>query len=88
MKTIKLITLLALLVVFSSCKEDDEPVVLLIESETVSNLYAPQDGGQGQPISGDFTKFDFATGMTTTSATDWDVAFRGTEIIINGGVSF
>lgn len=88
MKTIKLLTLLAIFIGFSSCSnDDDDPTVLQVESETVSNLYAPQDGGQGQPISGDFTKFDFTTGATTTSATNWDIAFRGTDIIINGGVS-
>ena len=88
MKTIKILVLLAIFIGFSSCKKDDEPEVLQVESETVSNLYAPQDGGQGEPISGVFTKFDFTTGTTTTSDTDWDIAFRGTDIIINGGVSY
>ncbi len=88
MKTIKLLTLLAIFVGFSSCSDDDnDPVILQVESETVTNLYAPQEGGFGEPVSGDFTKFDFSTGTTTTSATDWDIAFRGTAIIINGGVS-
>jgi hypothetical protein len=88
MKTIKLFTLLAIFIGFTSCSDDDnDPVVLEIESDLVSNLYAPQDGGFGEPISGDFTKFDFSTGATTTSATDWDIAFRGTSIIINGGMS-
>jgi len=43
--------------------------------------------GNPLPISGEFTKFDFSTGLTTTSTTDWDIAFRATSIIINGGVS-
>ncbi len=88
MKTIKLIALLAIFIGFSSCDKDDEPEVLEIESETVSNLYAPQEGGQGQVVTGEFTKFDFASGTMTASATDWDIAFRGTDIIINGGVSY
>lgn len=81
--------LFLLFVVFAACESDDEgPVLLEVASDTVSNLYAPQTGGQDQgPISGEFTKFDFATGLVTTSNTDWDVAFRGTAIIINGGVS-
>jgi hypothetical protein len=55
-------------------------------SATVTNLYAPQTGGQGQgPIGGEFTKFDFTTGQSTTSETEWDFALRGTTIIINGG---
>ena len=31
--------------------------------------------------------FDFATGSETTSETDWDIAFRGTTIAVNGGVA-
>ena len=55
-------------------------------SGKMENLYAPQIGGSSD-TSGLFTKFDFATGQTTTSETDWDIAFRGTAIIVNGGVS-
>jgi len=89
MKTIKLITLIAIFIGFSSCSSsDDDPVILQVESESILNLHAPQLGGQGAPVSGVFTKFDFATGTTTTSATEWDIAFRGTTIIINGGVSY
>ena len=88
MKTIKLLALLAIFIGFNSCSDnDDDDPTLQIETETVSNLYAPQEGGQGQPISGDYKKFDFSTGETTMSATDWDIAFRGTDIIINGGIS-
>ena len=89
MKTIKLFTLIAIFIGFSSCSSDDDgPVVLQVESESIANLHAPQQGGQGQPVTGEFTKFNFATGMTTTSATEWDIAFRGTTIIVNGGVSY
>lgn len=56
-------------------------------SGKMENLYAPQVGGHGQPISGEFIKFDFTTGEITTSDTDWDIAFRATKIIVNGGVS-
>ena len=94
MKTIKLITLLALFISFSSCSDDENNInVLPIESDTVTNLYAPQLGGVDQttgnftPIFGEFTKFDFSTGQITTSATEWDIAFRATSIIINGGAS-
>lgn len=55
-------------------------------SGTIENLFAPQTGGQGQgEISGDFTKFSFASGEVTTSDTEWDIAFRGTTIAVNGG---
>lgn len=56
-------------------------------SDTVSNLEAPQTGGQGQPIGGPFTKFSFETGAVTDSETDWDIAFRGTTIAVNGGAA-
>lgn len=88
-KTIKFLALAVLFIGFSSCSDDNDDTPLLeVESETISNLYAPQQGGQGQPTSGAFAKFNFATGQTTTSDTDWDIAFRGTSIIVNGGVTF
>jgi hypothetical protein len=96
MKIFKLLTLLVLFISFNSCSSDDdnnsEP--LEIETDTVTNLYAPQEGGidpntgQPLPVSGVFTKFDFSTGTETTSETDWDIAFRGSTIIVNGGESF
>jgi len=87
MKTIKILTLLTLFIGFTSCDDDNDIIILEVESKTISNLFAPQSGGQGQPVSGAFTKFDFETGEITTSETDWDIAFRGTSIIVNGGTS-
>ena len=86
MKTIKFLILSIILISFYNC-EDDGPNLQDIQSVTVENLHAPQEGGQGQPISGQFTKFDFETGSETNSETDWDIAFRGTSIIVNGGIS-
>lgn len=65
---------------------DDTEALANLVSSTIENLHAPQTGGQGQPVGGPFTKFDFATGMETTSDTAWDIAFRGTTIAINGGI--
>ena len=88
MKTIKFLTLVTLFIGFTSCSSDDNSKPLLeVKSKNISNLHAPQSGGQGQPVSGVFSKFDFATGQKTTHETDWDIAFRGTSIIVNGGVS-
>jgi hypothetical protein len=56
-------------------------------SATYSNLPAPQTGGQGEPVGGPFTRFSFETGEVTESETEWDVAFRGTTIAVNGGVA-
>jgi hypothetical protein len=88
MKTIKFLIVMALFIGFTSCDNDDDgPTLVQVESKKVENLFAPQQGGQGEPVSGEFTKFDFASGQITTSDTDWDIAFRGTSVIINGGVS-
>lgn len=93
MKTIKLLALLALFVGFNSCSndDDDDPTLLQIESESVVNFYAPQtaDYSTNPPTyTGAFTKFNFSTGLATTSETEWDIAFRGTSIVVNGGMSF
>ena len=88
MKTLKLLSILTLGLVLSSCSNDDDgPQLQQVESDTVLNLFAPQTGGQGDPVSGEFAKFDFNSGQTTTDADEWDIAFRGTTIIVNGGVS-
>lgn len=87
MKIEKFLIAIVIMLGLTACSSDDEPIVLEVASDTVANLYAPQTGGQGQPISGAFTKFDFASGTETTSDTEWDIAFRGTAIIVNGGVS-
>jgi len=62
-------------------------VLEALESATVENLEAPQTGGQGEPVGGPFTKFSFANGTVTDSDTEWDIAFRGTTIAVNGGVA-
>ena len=60
------------LLIFTSCSDDEE--ILPSVSSTYSNFACPLSlGGMGQPITGDFTKFDFSTGMTTTDANDWDM---------------
>jgi len=86
MKKSKVILLSIIILFFYNC-EDDSPTPLDIVYSTIEDLHAPQEGGQGQPISGEFTKFDFDSGLATESSTEWDIAFRGTSIIINGGTS-
>ena len=89
MKTIKLLTLLAIFIGFSSCSNnDDDPVILQVESLSITNLEATleTDYTVNPPLeTGDYIKFDFVTGTTTASATEWDIAFRGTKILVNGG---
>ncbi|WP_350287869.1 IPT/TIG domain-containing protein [uncultured Croceitalea sp.] len=55
---------------------------------TAENIFAPQIGGRGgEPISGEFVKFNFATGEVSSSDTEWDIALRGTRIAVNGGTA-
>lgn len=79
------LSILAFTLFIASCSNDDDnentvPVV----TQTVSNLSAPQTGGQGQPVGGEFTKFSFSEKKVVTND-NWDIAFRGTTIIVNGG---
>lgn len=92
MKILKLSFLVvAIATLFSSCrdkKNNDDVVVTPVEVKTVTNLHAPQQSDYTTTpptISGEFVKFNFSTGSTTTSNTDWDIAFRGTTILVNGG---
>ena len=90
MKTIKLFSLILLAVSFASCSSDDDDnqsQQLETESRTIENLYAPQDSDfstNPPTVSGDYVKFSFETG-TTVTGNNWDIAFRGTTILVNGG---
>lgn len=88
MKTIKFWAFALMILAVAACK-DDSVDLLDVESEMVSNLHAPQttDYSTGAPITtGDFVKFSFAKG-TLTDGDDWDIALRGTTILVNGGAS-
>ncbi|WP_281231955.1 HmuY family protein [Flavobacterium gelatinilyticum] len=82
------LSLLALFVFTASCSSDDDnntdetPAVVV--TTKASNIYAPQTGGQGQPVGGDYTRFSFSQNKVVTDDS-WDVAFRGTTVIVNGG---
>lgn len=82
------LSLLALVLFTASCSSDDnnndDNVIPPVATQKVSDLYAPQSGGQGQPVSGDFTRFSFSENKIVTTD-NWDIAFRGTSIIVNGG---
>lgn len=79
-----------------SCS-DDESMVVPVVSTTISNLEADPATGydptNGQPIgtTSKFKLFSFETGATVINAdsatTQWDIGFRGTTIILNGGTS-
>ncbi|MFH7004600.1 HmuY family protein [Flavobacterium bizetiae] len=80
------LSLLALVLFTASCSSDDDKDTTpeVVVTTKVSDLYAPQSGGQGQPITGDYTKFSFSENKVVTGD-KWDIAFRGTFIIVNGG---
>ncbi|GAB4451703.1 MAG: HmuY family protein [Bacteroidales bacterium] len=86
----KSVLLLSIVSLSASCSKDDDatptPTPVTLETKTFSNLYAPQTGGQGQPVGGAFTKFSFSQDTTVTDDS-WDIAFRGTTIVVNGGTA-
>ena len=86
MNRLLLFPMLLLTMLFYGCSED-EPVLMEVSASRIVDLHAPQEGSQGEPVSGEFIKFNFATGAITQSETEWDIAFRGTSIIVNGGLA-
>ncbi|AWW00704.1 HmuY family protein [Arcticibacterium luteifluviistationis] len=87
MNAIKFLTICTLFVGLISCEEDEvvvakDPVI----SETVSDLAAnPSDAPNNH-----YTFFSFEDGVLTTAdsaSTKWDLAFKSTSVIVNGGVS-
>jgi len=82
----KSVLVLSIFSLFASCSNDDDttPTPTTLETKTFSNLYAPQTGGMGAPIGGAFTKFSFSQNAIVTNDS-WDIAFRGTTIVVNGG---
>lgn len=96
MNTNRLILAFSISLTFFACKdEDNATTVLPVRAETVRNLPAdPTTGvnpttGQALGTTGKYTLYslrDNATVANTDSATNkWDVGFRGTAIIVNGG---
>ena len=81
MKTQHIIIFISL--ILFSCADDD-PVLEPIEIMIVTNLHAPTTSAPGQPPAGDFVKFSFEK-QTTVEGDDWDIAFRATTILVNGG---
>ena len=78
-------SILTLAIFISSCSSDDKnDTVPAVVTQKVSNIAAPQTGGQGTPAAGEFAKFSFSANAVVTND-NWDIAFRGTTIIVNGG---
>lgn len=78
------------LLLFSSCSDSStgsEPVSE-IQVEMIEDLHAPSSRENPDAR---FVFFSLRTGQIVDAAdsasTDWDIAFKGTEIIVNSGVS-
>jgi hypothetical protein len=79
----------------ASCDKDEMPAPATIQTKTVSDLPADTILGltaMGQPYgSGKYTLYSLENnkviGNTDSATTKWDVGFRGTTIITNGGNS-
>lgn len=83
------LSFLALFIFTASCSSDEnnDNTIPTVQTTKVSDLPAPQTGGQGQPVGGEFTKFSFSENKIVTTD-KWDIAFRGTVIIVNGGAKY
>lgn len=95
MKT-KLIALTVLTgIIFTSCDKDEVPAPITVQTKSVNNLQADTIIGissMGQPYgSGKYTLYSLETNAvianTDSATTKWDIGFRGTTIITNGGNS-
>ena len=70
------------LVMFSCSDSEDEVIVQQVASKKIENLHAPGTGTA--TYTGAFTKFSFSEGKQV-EGDNWDIAFRATQIIVNGG---
>ncbi len=84
---------IALAIGFTSCDKDNTVTPDPIKSDTAKDIAADPTTttSTGQPATtGKFAFFSFKNGSVASSdsaSTKWDIAFRATTIIVNGGVS-
>ena len=84
MKNLKaVLSVLSLTLVMISCSSsEEEDLIKKVTTQKISNLHA-SGSGTGK-YTGAFTKFSFSEGKQV-DGDNWDIAFRATEIIVNGG---
>lgn len=74
---------LSISLLVAGCDDSDEKPVVALQATEVKDINAVS--------SKNFTLFSFATNgavsNTDSASTKWDIGFRGTTIIVNGGVS-
>lgn len=89
------LTVLAAALFLTSCDKDEVPAPVTVQTKSVSNLQADTIIGltsMGQPYgSGKYTLYSLENNKvidnTDSATTKWDIGFRGTTIITNGGNS-
>lgn len=84
---------ISLLVLFSACSDSmtgaEEEPVSDIDVQTIENLHAPYD--RENPEATPYVYFSLETGESVEAnqadTENWDIAFRGTSILVNSGTS-
>ena len=90
-KTILFLSMLTIAIGFTACKKNSPDPVETVITETVTELDAQADStintNFGLVHFGPYTKFSFSEGgIVSDSAENWDIAFRNSKILVNGGV--
>jgi len=91
MKTKLVLSMLTIAVMFTACDKETPTPVDSVITATITELDAQASVTMNPPpspptITGEYTKFSFSAG-SVVDGDDWDVAFRSTSIIVNGGVA-
>ena len=90
MKQTTVILATILVLILNSCSSNDTPEQIQLETKRINNLYAPADVidyQTGQIIEErEFVYFSFDSEGVVTQNDNWDIAFKGTTIIVNGGI--
>ena len=91
MKHTKLFLTAILLLILNSCSTEDDSDYIPLETKQITNLYAPADVRDlttGEIIEeNEFVYFSFDNEGVVTENDSWDIAFKGTTIIVNAGVN-
>jgi hypothetical protein len=87
-KTKLFLSMLTIAIGFTACTKDSPDPVETVITETITELDATAETFVstqfGPLITGEFTKFSFSEGGVV-EGDNWDVAFRSSKIIVNGG---
>jgi hypothetical protein len=87
------LTVISATLFLTSCDKDEVPAPVTVQTKSVSSLQADTIIGltsMGQPYgSGKYTLYSLENNKvidnTDSATTKWDIGFRGTTIITNGG---